>query len=160
MKILFIINLLSIPFLYSGCANVKPKWPQYHPVTPDAGLFPVGDKYSSVLQGQLRSKGPSFEKAAKQYNLPVSLLVGISAWETGRGKSRAVREKNNCGGLMRKGKLISFSNVDESINYLAKNLRLNYFNKGLVTVEKIRRKYAPYNAEWSAGVRKMQREIK
>lgn len=64
---------------------------------------------------------------------------------------------------MGKNGLMSFSSLEEGIDKMASNLKRNYFDKGLTTIEQIQKKYAPngaandptnLNSYWTSGVTK------
>lgn len=95
-----------------------------------------------------------------------TLVVSISAHETGYWKSKAFTKNNNFGGLMsaKTGKLKHYNSFDEGLNALVKCLKTYYFDKGLNTIEKIGSKYCPVGAKndpnnlnqyWVGGVTKI-----
>ncbi|MNN97289.1 hypothetical protein D3C81_2164300 [compost metagenome] len=58
---------------------------------------------------------------------------------------------------------MSFSSLEEGIDKMASNLKRNYFDQGLTTIEQIQKKYAPngaandptnLNSYWVSGVSK------
>ena len=62
----------------------------------------------------------------------------------------------------------AFASVEDSIYFMARQLRRNYLDKGLRTVEQIGRKYAPIgagndprslNQHWVGGVTKYMQEL-
>lgn len=75
------------------------------------------------------------------------IVVAIAKWETGNYTSKAFKEKNNVGGMMCSGELIKYNSLDEGINAFVKNLKNNYFDIGLDTIDKIKPKYCPDNAD-------------
>lgn len=115
------------------------------------------------------------ETACKIYNKSVesgltheqaTLVVSISAHETGYWKSKAFTKNNNFGGLMsaKTGKLKHYNSFDEGLNALVKCLKTYYFDKGLNTIEEIGAKYCPVGAKndpnnlnqyWVGGVTKI-----
>lgn len=67
-----------------------------------------------------------------------------------------------------KGGLMTFSTLQEGIDKMASNLKRNYIDKGLTTIEQIQKKYAPNGAEndptnlnshWTAGVTKYYKNL-
>lgn len=76
----------------------------------------------------------------------ILISIAISKWETGNYTSSAFKNLNNVGGMMCNSGLISYSNLDEGINAFLTNLKNNYFDIGLDTLEKIKSKYCPDNA--------------
>lgn len=97
------------------------------------------------------------------------ISISISKWETGNYTSVAFKEKNNIGGMMCNKGLITYSTLDEGIEKFLTNLKNNYFNIGLDTLEKIQPKYCPIGAKndpnglnkhWLNGTNKMLKELK
>ncbi|AOZ94871.1 glucosaminidase domain-containing protein [Paenibacillus crassostreae] len=89
--------------------------------------------------GVFAGKQEIFIQAANENGIDPILLMSIAMHESTYGKSSAVREKNNPGGLMRSdGKgLMKFSTLDEGIQFMAGNLNRLYISQGLVTIETI-----------------------
>lgn len=97
------------------------------------------------------------------------ITIAISKWETGNYTSKAFKEKNNVGGMMCQSGLINYNSLDEGIHAFVKNLKNNYFDIGLDTIDKIKPKYCPDNADndpnnlnqyWANGVKKIYNELK
>ena len=64
--------------------------------------------------------------------------------------------------------LMTFDTIDSGVEAFVSNLKRNYFNLGLDTIEKIQPKYAPVNATndpyglnefWVSGVRAFYNDI-
>ena len=75
------------------------------------------------------------------------ITIAISRWETGNYTSSAFKNKNNVGGMMCQSGLIKYSSLDEGIHAFVKNLKNNYFDIGLDTIDKIQSKYCPVGAK-------------
>ena len=75
------------------------------------------------------------------------ISIAISKWETGDYKSSAFINKNNVGGMMCSTGLITYDSLEDGINAFLKNLKKNYFDIGLDTLEKIQPKYCPIGAD-------------
>lgn len=97
------------------------------------------------------------------------MSIAISKWETGNYTSVAFRSKNNVGGMMCSSGLITYNSLEEGIIAFLSNLKYNYFDIGLDTLEKIQPKYCPIGAEndpnnlnvnWLGGAKKMYNELK
>lgn len=97
------------------------------------------------------------------------MSIAISKWETGNYTSVAFRSKNNVGGMMCSNGLITYGSLEEGIIAFLNNLKYNYFDIGLDTLEKIQPKYCPIGAEndpnnlnvnWLGGAKKMYNELK
>lgn len=115
------------------------------------------EEYSCNLEHETACK---IQKKAVEYNIDWKIAVAISRWETGNFTSNLYKNKNNVGGLYCKG-FLSYNSLDEGIDAFVKNLKRNYFDMGLNTLEKIQPKYCPIGAEndptglnnnWLAGV--------
>jgi hypothetical protein len=76
-----------------------------------------------------------------------TIVVSISAHETGWWKSNAFTTKNNFGGVMGSNGLKSYSSFEEGLEGFVNLLATNYFGKGLNTIEKIGAKYCPVGAK-------------
>lgn len=96
------------------------------------------------------------------------ISIAISKWETGNYTSKAFKEKNNVGGMMCNNGLISYNSLEEGIEKFLINLKNNYFDIGLDTIEKIQKKYCPVGAEndpnglnkyWLGGVSDLYNEL-
>lgn len=90
------------------------------------------------------------KKAADNYGVDWKLAVAISKHETGNYTSYAFKSLNNVGGMMywngTSSILKSFNSLDEGINAYVSNLKTNYYDMGLTTIEEIQKKYAPIGA--------------
>ena len=75
------------------------------------------------------------------------ITIAISRWETGNYTSSAFKNKNNVGGMMCCSGLINYNSLDEGIHAFVKNLKNNYFDIGLDTIDKIQSKYCPVGAK-------------
>ena len=110
------------------------------------------------------------KKYADNYGLDYKLAIAISKHETGSYTSIAFKEKNNVGGMMywngSKSVLKSFNTLDEGIEAFVKNLKINYIDMGLDTIELIQTKYCPIgvndnglNKFWVSGVKRYYEEL-
>lgn len=108
------------------------------------------------------------KKAAQDYGVDWRLAVAISKHETGNYTSEAFKEKNNVGGMMCSSGLISYSTLDDGIEAFVSNLKYNYIDEGLDTIEKIQPKYCPIGAAndpkdlnkyWVSGVTRYYKEL-
>lgn len=110
----------------------------------------------------------AFVDAARRNDLDPNLLMAIAMHETGRGTSRAFRNKKNAMGVSDSRGPVAFRSVEQSIYYMAEQLRRNYVGKGLTTIEEIGKKYAPIgagndpkglNKHWATGVARYMDEL-
>lgn len=96
------------------------------------------DKYSCMIYIVAQEYELSHEQSL--------LAVAISQHETGKYTSQAFKNKNNLGGIFRKGELATFESLEEGINEFVKLLKYSYFENGLDTIEKIGNVYCPVGA--------------
>lgn len=96
------------------------------------------------------------------------ISIAISKWETGNYTSSAFLNKNNVGGMMCSNGLISYSTLEDGILAFLNNLKYNYFDIGLTTLELIQPKYCPVGAKndpqglnknWLIGTNKMYEQL-
>lgn len=103
------------------------------------------------LKGVLANKGKKFLELQKKYGISASVLAAIAMHESANGTSNAAKTKNNVAGIMTAEsnwtELATFNSVDECLEAMAKNLKNNYADKGLVTISQIHAKYCPIGAE-------------
>ena len=108
------------------------------------------------------------KKAAQDYGVDWRLAVAISMHETGNYTSKAFNELNNVGGNFRNGSLMVFEDLDKGIDFFISNLKNNYIDMGLDTIELIQPKYCPIGAAndpkglnkyWVGGVTKYYNEL-
>lgn len=119
--------------------------------------------------GGLAPYRDAFIAAGNKYGIDPNFLMAIAMHETGKGTSSAFRNKNNAMGVSGSGGPRSFGSVEESIDYMAGQLKKNYFDKGLTTIERIGNKYAPVgaandpknlNGYWTGGVSRYYGELR
>lgn len=100
--------------------------------------------------GVLAGKGDMVAQIADEYGIPADIFAAIIAAETGRGTSKAIRYRNNPGGLMdpKTGckSLQNFATLEQGLRKMASNLKRNYFDKGRTTLATIKPKYCPDGA--------------
>ncbi|MBQ6941657.1 MAG: glucosaminidase domain-containing protein [Akkermansia sp.] len=110
----------------------------------------------------------AFVDAARRNDLDPNLLMAIAMHETGRGTSSAFRNKKNAMGVSDRRGPVTFRSVEQSIYYMAEQLRKHYVGKGLTTIEQIGKKYAPVgagndpkglNKHWVTGVARYMDEL-
>lgn len=98
----------------------------------------------------------------------ILISIAISKHETGNYTSYAFKELNNVGGMMCNSGLRSYDSLDDGIEAYLNNLKYNYFDIGLDTLEKIQPKYCPIGAAndptglnkyWLSGTQKKYNEL-
>lgn len=119
------------------------------------------EKLNRVLKSNLSGTGNIFAKYTIENGVDPYLATAIVLHETGCNYScsAAVRNKNNVGGMMGKGGLISFNTLEEGIRSFVVNLKEKYYDKGLNTPELINPKYAA-NPNWHVKINSYINKIK
>lgn len=120
--------------------------------------------YNCSLEHETSCK---IQNKAIEYNIDWRIAVAISRWETGNYTSSIYHNKNNVGGLYCNG-FLSYQTLDEGIDAFVSNLKRNYFDLGLDTLEEIQKKYCPIGADndpnnlnknWLGGVSKIYQSL-
>ncbi len=119
-------------------------------------------------------KEVAIREGIQDWKIPVAIARHECGYKDNQYLSNAAKEKNNIGGMMyydtttNSSYLMSFDTIDAGVEAFVSNLKRNYFNLGLDTIEKIQPKYAPLNAQndpyglnefWVAGVRAFYNNI-
>ena len=106
------------------------------------------------------------KEVANNYDIDWKLAVAISIHETGKYTSRAFKELNNVGGNFSKGTLMYFDTLEEGIDFFISNIKKNYLDMGLNTIEEIGNKYCPVgindngdNKYWVPRVKQYYNEL-
>lgn len=122
----------------------------------------------SKLGGVLKGKGAQFVKAGLDNGIDPAALAAIAMHETGNGTSPASKNRNNVGGMMGSNGLMNFDSIEDGIEAMARNLKKNYVDQGIDTIEAVQHKYAPIGAHndpdnlnnnWSKGVAKYANDL-
>ena len=119
-------------------------------------------------------KEVAIREGIQDWKIPVAIARHECGYKDNQYLSNAAKEKNNIGGMMyydtttKSSYLMTFDTIDDGVEAFVSNLKRNYFNIGLDTIEKIQPKYAPVNATndpyglnefWVAGVRAFYNSI-
>ena len=119
-------------------------------------------------------KEVAIREGITDWKIPVAIARHECGYKDNQYLSNAFKNKNNVGGMMyydtttKSSYLMSFDTIDEGVEAFVSNLKRNYFNLGLDTIEKIQPKYAPLNTEndpyglnefWIIGVRAFYNDI-
>ncbi|WP_254260206.1 peptidoglycan DD-metalloendopeptidase family protein [Listeria fleischmannii] len=128
----------------------------------DVAKLNEGLKRAGVFQG----KGQLFVDIAEKQGIDPILFIAISMSETGWGKSNAVREKNNPGGIMDSATNMQtvkhFASLEEGLEAMGVTLHNRIVKDGLNTIDKLGNVYAPIgvsndptnlNANWIPTVK-------
>ncbi len=118
-------------------------------------------KLDKSLKSDLSGTGNLFAKYTIENGVDPYLAVAIVLHETGcySSCSSAVKNKNNVGGMMSNGSLISFNSLEEGIKSFVVNLKEKYYDKGLNTPELMNKKYAA-NPNWYVKINSYINKIK
>lgn len=119
-------------------------------------------------------KEVAIREGITDWKIPVAIARHECGYKDNQYLSNAFKNKNNVGGMMyydtttKSSYLITFDTIDDGIEAFVSNLKRNYFNLGLDTIEKIQPKYAPNNAAndpyglnefWVSGVKAFYNDI-
>ena len=119
-------------------------------------------------------KEVAIREGINDWKIPVAIARHECGYKDNQYLSNAFKNKNNVGGMMyydtttKSSYLMTFDTIDSGVEAFVSNLKRNYFNLGLDTIEKIQPKYAPNNAEndpyglnefWIIGVRAFYNDI-
>ena len=119
-------------------------------------------------------KEVAIREGINDWKIPVAIARHECGYKDNQYLSNAFKNKNNVGGMMyydtttKSSYLMSFDTIDSGVEAFVSNLKRNYFNMGLDTIEKIQPKYAPVNAAndpyglnefWVSGVRAFYNDI-
>lgn len=125
----------------------------------DSGLFEAHIK--EIFDGtSLADLG--LEKAILEieadYGINAYFTIAVMKLESGYGKSKIAKEKNNLFGLNaidgnKFNKAFSFNTKGESVQKFGQIISKNYIDKGYTTIEKVSLKYCKANPEWSGLVK-------
>lgn len=102
---------------------------------------------------------PAMNAAAAAHGIDPVLMEAIIRIESGHGKSKAARNKNNLAGIMGRRSLRSYSSKEACIQDLARILG-KYKARGRVTVAQIARTYCASHAKWTRAVSSNMRNIR
>lgn len=119
-------------------------------------------------------KEVAIREGINDWKIPVAIARHECGYKDNQYLSNAFKNKNNVGGMMyydtttKSSYLMAFDTIDAGVEAFVSNLKRNYFNVGLDTIEKIQPKYAPVNAQndpyglnefWVSGVRAFYNDI-
>mgnify|MGYP003435494176 CR=1 FL=1 len=119
-------------------------------------------------------KEVAIREGITDWKIPVAIARHECGYKDNQYLSNAFKNKKNVGGMMyydtttKSSYLMSFDTIDSGVEAFVSNLKRNYFNLGLDTIEKIQPKYAPANAAndpyglnefWVSGVKAFYNDI-
>lgn len=132
-------------------------------VKSDSGLTEA--HIAKIFEGTALS-GHDLEQAIleieEEYGINAYFTIAVMKLESGNGKSRLAKSKNNLFGLNaidgdKYNKAFSFKTKGDSVRKFGQLLSKNYVGKGLTTIEKVARKYCPANSKWSSLVKNIMK---
>jgi len=132
-------------------------------VESDSGL--TIEHIEKIFEGTALS-GHDLEQAIleveDEYGINAYFTIAVMKLESGNGKSRLAKSKNNLFGLNaidgdKYNKAFSFETKGDSVRKFGQLLSKNYVGKGLTTIEKVARKYCPSNSKWSSLVKNIMK---
>ena len=92
----------------------------------------------------------------EEHGINALFTIAVMKLESGNGKSRLAREKNNLFGLNATGgknsKAYSFETKRDSVYKFGSLIAKSYLAKGYTTIEKVGKKYCPSNPKWASLV--------
>ena len=108
------------------------------------------------------------KKVAQDYGVDWRLAIAISIHESGNYTSYIFKYQNNVGGMWNgaKGEFYSYDTLEDGIDAYISNLKYNYIDVGLTTIEEIGNVYCPVgindngdNKYWIPKVTKYYKEL-
>jgi beta-N-acetylglucosaminidase len=98
----------------------------------------------------------------QEYGINAYFTIAVMKLESGHGKSKLAKEKNNLFGLNAIdgdafNKAFSFKTKGESVEKFGQLISENYVDKGYTSIEKVASKYCQANPKWSALVLKIMK---
>lgn len=127
-------------------------------VVSESGL--TEEDISQIFEGT-ELLGHDLEEAVleieEQYGINAYFTIAVMKLESGNGKSRLARVKNNLFGLNATGgsneQAYSFETKADSVRKFGSLISGKYVDQGYTTVEKVARKYCPANSKWPSLVK-------
>ena len=119
----------------------------------------TADDIAKLLEGTAL-EGHGLEEAIlgieEEYGINAFFTIAVMKLESGNGKSKLAREKNNLFGLNATGggnaKAYSFETKSDSVYKFGSLIAKSYIDKGYSTIEKVGKKYCPANPKWASHV--------
>ena len=129
-------------------------------VQSDSGLTTA--LIEEILQGtalEEQSLVSAILEIEEEYGINAYFTIAVMKLESGNGKSRLAKSKNNLFGLNATGggnaKAYAFDTKADSVRKFGQLIADNYVEKGYTTIEKVARKYCPANDDWSKLVKRI-----
>jgi len=113
----------------------------------------------TALEGE--SLAPAILEIEEKYGINALFTIAVMKLESGNGKSRLAKTKNNLFGLNATGgnnsKAYSFETKADSVRKFGQLIADHYVGKGYTTIEKIGGKYCPANEDWPRLVKQIMK---
>ncbi|WP_219837371.1 glucosaminidase domain-containing protein [Paenibacillus sp. R14(2021)] len=131
-------------------------------VMSDSGLTKA--HIALILKGT-KLEGQGLEEAVlgieEKYGINAFFTIAVMKLESGNGKSKLARTKNNLFGLNATGngnvKAYAFATKGDCVRKFGQLISDNYVERGFTTIEKVGGKYCPANGRWAGHVRSIMR---
>lgn len=127
-------------------------------VKSESGL--TEDHISTIFKGTaLEDEGleEAILEIEQEYGINAYFTIAVLKLESGNGKSRLAKNKNNLFGLNAIdgdaiNKAFTFKTKGDSVRKFGQLISKHYVGKGYTTIEKVASKYCPANDDWSSLV--------
>jgi beta-N-acetylglucosaminidase len=98
----------------------------------------------------------------EEYGINAYFTIAVMKLESGNGKSKIAKDKNNLFGLNaidgdQYNKAFSFKTKGDSVQKFGQLISKNYIDKGYTTIEKVSTKYCQANPKWSGLVKSIMK---
>ncbi len=98
----------------------------------------------------------------KEHGINAYFTIAVMKLESGHGKSRLAKDKNNLFGLNAVGsnpykKAFSFETKGDSVKKFGDLIAKHYVDKGLTSIEKVAQKYCKANPKWPSLVKSIMK---
>jgi beta-N-acetylglucosaminidase len=127
--------------------------PPHHP-QPESGL--TKESIEKILDGtELTGHGleTAILEIEQEFGINAYFTIAVMKLESGNGKSRLAKVKNNLFGLNATGgsneQAYAFETKADSVKRFGQLIAKHYVGKGLDTVGKVAKKYCPANPKWA-----------
>jgi hypothetical protein len=169
-QIILISSLIALIMLFPGVVkgqNIAGQSATIQPIIANSSDLSIAREDKKEVQRQVlhtifqKHNSPfvdevdTFMSVCEENDLNCYLLPAIAGVESGFGKQTKAGSNNAYGWG---GGKITFSSWSEGTQTVGKSIRTKYINRGAVTLDGVGKIYAA-SPEWSAKVRKMQREF-
>ncbi|GAB6428012.1 hypothetical protein bcgnr5372_38590 [Bacillus luti] len=108
----------------------------------------INELFKTDKESKLIGLGDAVYKVSIENGIEPGFIAALMYYETINGQSKFVTEKNNVLGVLDKSgngavTFKKFASLEEGLTEQVVNFRQSYLNKGLVTLDKFGKRYAP-----------------